>query len=161
MTATHQYDHPERKALGDHHSQAEGRPPFDAETAKTRGLSDYEIEVMTLHHERMVHLDLHHGTQVEWSEVNPNGTHRIEWTDRDGTHRATSVSPEFFASNFAPLSLTYANDPTGSSRQEADFARGDFHRCKLPSGHESKRSNWCEACNQESADARVAEGSAA
>lgn len=147
---THTYSHPEEKAFGAHHAEVEGRVPFDPEDARTRGLGDYEIEIITLHHERMKQLDLHHGTPIEWSEVNPDGTHRIEWTDREGQPRATSVAPEFFRTHFEPQGTEHGMEPTGSTRQEADYARGEFHRCNLPPGHPSLRSA-CEACTEKSA----------
>lgn len=127
------------------------------------GLPDYESQIIAEHYALMKRLDLHHGTPVEFSEINPDGTHRIEWIDAHGTPRATSVAPEFFAANFTrhPENVLPGDIATGSMRQEADYERGEFHREGRIRPDGAPDRNPCEACgkNQDAlAEARVANG---
>ena len=50
----------------------------------------------------MAELDMHPGTPVVLREVDEDGTVHLEWSDRSGNPRATSVDQAQLAEHFCP-----------------------------------------------------------
>jgi hypothetical protein len=101
------YEHPAEAGLGEHwaspdHPPLEERPAnsFGAVGAPARGPLPGEVT--------MADLDMPHGTVVTVATDDDGNEVRdgdrdleiVEWTDRQGNPRRTSVHPEFFAEHF-------------------------------------------------------------
>jgi hypothetical protein len=110
MPAKYVYDHPEGTGLGQHHATGDlaSRPAQPPEaTAAIRATLD-AIDPTPEQRARMdahlgasmADLDMAHGTEVEHVETTEDGTVIVSWTDQLGNARATSVTPELFASHF-------------------------------------------------------------
>lgn len=111
MPDAYVYEHPERLGLGQHHTTADlaGRPaqPPAAAAALRAAMEAMEptpeqrAKMDTLLGQTMADLDMPHGTQVAFVATDEaTGHHIVAWTDKAGTGRYTSVSPELFAQFF-------------------------------------------------------------
>lgn len=111
MPTTHVYEHPEGLGLGQHHAGVDlaSRPaqPPEAAAALRAALEAMEptpeqrAKMDTLLGQTMADLDMPHGTGVAFVATDEgSGHHIVSWTDRSGTVRYTSVSPELFAQFF-------------------------------------------------------------
>jgi hypothetical protein len=108
---THVYNHPEQAGFGQHHaphdlSERPAQPPEAAAGMRAvmtaAGLdAEQEAKMEAFLARTMADLDMAHGTPVEHlgtdTELN---LELVEWTDKHGDPRITSVTPEFFASHF-------------------------------------------------------------
>jgi hypothetical protein len=109
-TGRYVYDHPEELGLGQHHADGDlkerpaavmGPVPTPEvldminATDEQRAVAD-EIRNRTMHD-----LDMHHGTEVTYvGRDEDQGLELVEWTDRCGDARRTSVTPEQFSQFF-------------------------------------------------------------
>jgi hypothetical protein len=113
---THVYRHPDSKGLGAHHTGPEA-PPLDVRPAQPAeaaaayraavesvGPTDEQREKLEAFLSRsMADLDMPHDAQVEVAETAENGHVLVDWTDKHGDARRTSISPEDFAAFFTEV----------------------------------------------------------
>jgi hypothetical protein len=111
MPATHVYSHPEGLGLGQHHAgdaDLSARPaqPPEAAAGLRAALEamdptpEQRAKMEAMLGQTMADLDMHDGTEVEYTGDDEAGNHIVAWTDSAGTPRNTSLTPQLFAQFF-------------------------------------------------------------
>jgi hypothetical protein len=104
-TGRYVYDHPEQLGLGQHHADSD----LKERPAEVMGLvpdsvldmldatDEQRAKVSTLRNLTMHDLDMHHGTEVTYAgRDDDRDLEMVEWTDKVGNPRRTSVTLEQF-----------------------------------------------------------------
>lgn len=98
--ATYIFEHPAEAGFGEHHADP-GGPPLEERSAVRHGAAGAPQHPAQDGELTMAGLDMHHGTTVELhGQDEDSGLVLVDWTDKFGNPRRTSIDPDFFGEHF-------------------------------------------------------------
>jgi hypothetical protein len=98
--AKYLFEHPAEAGLGEHHADP-GAPPLEERSAVRHGAAGAPQHPAQDGELTMADLDMPHGTLVELhGHDEDRGLVQVDWVDKFGNDRRTSIDPGFFAEHF-------------------------------------------------------------